>query len=96
LNHVGTVHGGITFSVADAAFAYAANSHNRVAVALDVSIAYPNAVFSGDTLTAVAQEDFLGNKTAIYRVTVTNQHNTIVAIFNGTVYRKKETHIPGE
>jgi acyl-CoA thioesterase len=93
LNHVGSVHGGITFSLADAAFAYASNSHNRIAIALDVSIAFPSAANAGDVLTAVAQEDFLGGKTAIYRVTVTNQNNELIAIFNGTVYRKKQTHI---
>lgn len=93
LNHVAIVHGGITFSLADAAFAYASNSHNRIAVALDVSISFPRAAFAGDTLTAVAQEEFLGEKTALYRVTVTNQKQELIAIFNGTVYRKKQLHV---
>lgn len=93
LNHVAIVHGGITFSLADAAFAYASNSHNRIAVALDVSISFPRAALAGDTLTAVAQEEFLGEKTAIYRVTVTNQKQELIAIFNGTVYRKKQLHV---
>lgn len=92
LNHVGIVHGGITFGLADAAFAYASNSHNRVAVALDVSISYTEAVYEGDQLTALAKEEYIGNKTAIYKVEVFNQYNKLVAIFNGTVYRKKELH----
>jgi len=96
LNHVGTLHGGITFSLADAAFAYAANAHNRVAVALNVSITYPNAGRAGDILTAIATEDYLGDKTAVYRVEVKNQRNEMIGIFNGMVYRKKELHIAEE
>lgn len=94
LNHIDIVHGGITFSLADAAFAYASNAHNRIAVALNVSISFPIAAFRGDVLTAEAQEDFISEKIAFYRVTVKNQKNELVAIFNGTVYRKKNTHVP--
>ena len=87
LNGVGTVHGGIVFGIADTAFAYASNSHNRVAVALDVSISYPNAGQPNDLLTIEAKEIYLGGRTAIYQVTVINQQNLLLGIFQGTVFR---------
>ena len=87
LNGVGILHGGIVFGIADVAFAYASNSHNRVAVALDVSISFPNAGHVGDTLTIEANETYLGDKTAIYQIRVTNQHDKLLGLFTGTVYR---------
>jgi acyl-CoA thioesterase len=87
LNGVGILHGGVVFGIADTAFAYASNSHNRMAVALDVSISYPNAGYENDELTIEAKEIYLGDKTAIYQVTVSNQKNKLLGMFNGTVYR---------
>lgn len=93
LNHVGILHGGITFSIADVAFAYASNSHNRIAVALSVHISFPNASILDDELTIIATEEYLQEKTAGYRVEVVNQNQKIIGIFNGVVFRKKELHI---
>lgn len=93
LNHVGTLHGGITFSLADAAFAYAANSHNRIAVALNAQIIYPHAGKAGDILYVEATEEFLNNKTAGYRTEVKNQEDKLIGIFTGVVYRKNEGHV---
>jgi acyl-CoA thioesterase len=87
LNGVGTVHGGIVFGIADTAFAYASNSHNRIAVALDVTIAYPNAGQVNDVFTIEAKEIYLGGRTAIYQVTVINQHQLLIGLFQGTVFR---------
>ena len=92
LNGVGTLHGGVIFGIADVAFAYASNSHNRMAVALDVSISFPNAGYEGDELTAEAKEIYLGGKTAIYQVTITNQHKKLLALFNGTVFRTEKKY----
>lgn len=92
LNGVGTVHGGIVFGIADTAFAYASNSHNRIAVALDVSISYPNAGQSGDEFTIEAKEVYLGGRTAIYQVIVTNQQQQLIGLFNGTVYRTQKKY----
>lgn len=92
LNGVGTVHGGIVFGIADTAFAYASNSHNRIAVALDVSIAYPNAGQLNDEFTIEAKEIYLGGRTAIYQVVVTNQHQQLIGLFNGTVYRTQKKY----
>lgn len=86
-NGFGVAHGGITFSLADSAFAFASNSHGRKSVSIETSISHTVATHPGDVLTATAVQDHLSNKLAIYRVTVMNQHGTVVALFKGTVYR---------
>lgn len=92
LNGVGTVHGGIVFGIADTAFAYASNSHNRIAVALDVSISYPNAGQVNDVFTIEAKEIYLGGRTAIYQVTVINQQQLLIGLFQGTVFRTNKKY----
>src|SRR5215467_8397146 len=96
LNGVGILHGGVVFGIADTAFAYASNSHNRMAVALDVSISYPNAGYENDELTIEAKEVYLGDKTAIYQITVSNQKNKLLGLFNGTVYRLHKKYFEEE
>ncbi|MCB0410376.1 MAG: hydroxyphenylacetyl-CoA thioesterase PaaI [Flavobacteriales bacterium] len=86
-NGFGIIHGGITFSLADSALAFASNAHGRLSVALECSISYPNAVKVGDVLTATATEVSLTNKIGIYNIPVTNQNNEIVGVFKGSVYR---------
>lgn len=86
-NGFGIAHGGITFSLADSAFAFASNSHGRKSVSIETSISHTAAVHPSDVLTAMAEEDNLSNKLGIYRVTVTNQAGVVVALFKGTVYR---------
>lgn len=90
INGFGTSHGGITFSLADSALAFASNNYGRVAVALETSIAFPKPVYEHDELTAEAIEKSKGNSVGIYNVSVTNQENAIVGIFRGTVYRTKK------
>ena len=87
LNGFQTVHGGIIFSAADSAFAFACNSHGRLAVALDVSITFTRAAKEGETLYIEAKEVHLGNKTSVYEVKTTNEQGEIIAIFKGTAYR---------
>lgn len=86
-NGFGIIHGGITFSLADSALAFASNAHGRLSVALECSISYPNAVNVGDVLTAEATEVSLTNKIGIYNIPVTNQKGEIVGVFKGSVYR---------
>lgn len=86
-NGFGIIHGGITFSLADSALAFASNAHGRLSVALECSISYPNAVKVGDVLTAEATEVSLTNKIGIYNIPVTNQNDEIVGVFKGSVYR---------
>lgn len=88
LNGFGIAHGGITYSLADSAFAFASNSQGRHAVSIETSISHTKTVKEGDQLTAVAQEDHLSNRLGIYTITVTNKNNEVVALFKGTVFRK--------
>ena len=79
-------HGGITYSLADSALAFASNGHGRQAVSVETSISHMKPVKAGDVLRAVATERSLGNKIAIYDIQITNRENETVALFKGTVY----------
>ncbi len=87
VNGFGTVHGGLPFSLADSAFAFACNTRNNLSVALDVTITFTKAVNVGDLLTAEAKEVHNGRSTGVYLITVTNQKNETVALFKGTCFR---------
>ncbi len=89
-NAIGTLHGGATFALADFAFAAASNSHGTVSVAINASIAFTKGVREG-LLTAEAREAAGGSKIATYDVKVTDESGDVVALFQGTVYRKKES-----
>ena len=88
LNGFGIAHGGITYSLADSAFAFASNSRGRHAVSIETSISHTKTVKEGDQLTAIAKEDNLSDKLGIYSITVTNQDDSVVALFKGMVFRK--------
>lgn len=90
LNGFGMCHGGIPYSLADSALAFASNTHGTVTVSVQNTISYPSPVAEGDILTAVAEEESAGNRMAFYRVMVTNQSSSAVALFRGTVYRTKK------
>ena len=94
LNGFKICHGGVIFSIADSAFAFASNSHGRLAVAIETSIAFPASVKEGDELTAVAEEQSLRNSIAVYNVLVVNQSGEKIGIFRGTVYRTKDEYFP--
>lgn len=87
INGFGIVHGGIAFSLADSAFAFACNNRNVLSVALDTSINFIKPVHPGDVLTAEAKEIHNGKSTGLYQVTITNQKNHDVAQFKGLCYR---------
>jgi len=89
LNGINIAHGGAIFSLADLAFAVASNSHRTIAVSINVSISYLKAS-AGGTLIAEAKEVSLNPKLATYEVRVTDENNDLIAIFLGTVYRKKD------
>lgn len=80
-------HGGITYSLADSALAFASNSHGRKSVSVETSISHTKQCLVGDVITAKAIEKSISNKIAIYEITITNQKEEIVALFKGTVYR---------
>lgn len=87
LNGLGTIHGGVIFSAADSAFAFACNSHGIFTVALDVSITFTRPAKEGDILYVEATEIHLGNKTGLYDIKTTNTEGKLVAQFKGTAYR---------
>jgi acyl-CoA thioesterase len=91
INGFGIVHGGIAFSLADSAFAFACNNRNNLSVALDTSINFTKAIQVGDELTAEAKETHNGRSTGLYYITITNQKNEQVAIFKGTCFRTGKT-----
>jgi acyl-CoA thioesterase len=94
VNGFGAAHGGIVYSLADSALAFAANTHGRVTVAIENSITYPKPVHVGDELTAVAEEESASARLGYYRVTVRRSAGEIVALFRGTVYRTKNDFFP--
>jgi acyl-CoA thioesterase len=91
LNGFGVIHGGIAFSLADSAFAFACNNRNNLSVALDTNITFTKTTQPGDLLTAEAKELHNGRSTGLYLITVTNQHGQQVALFKGTCFRTGKT-----
>jgi acyl-CoA thioesterase len=87
LNGLKSVHGGVIYSLADLAFAAAANSKGRVAVAINNTISYVKAP-QGTVIYAEAQEVSQNHKLATYAVNVTDAQGEIIAVFQGMVYRK--------
>lgn len=87
INGFGIVHGGIAFSLADSAFAFACNNRNNLSVALDTSINFTKPVHVVDELTAEAKEIHNGKSTGLYQISITNQKGHVVAIFKGTCFR---------
>ncbi|MGZ3839609.1 MAG: hotdog fold thioesterase [Flavisolibacter sp.] len=86
VNGLGVVHGGIAFSLADSAFAFACNSRNQLSPALEVSINFTRAVQPGDLLTAEAREIHNGKSTGVYLMTLTNQQGEQVGLCKGTCF----------
>ncbi len=92
LNFNGTCHGGVIFTLADATFGLASNSHGAVAAAIDAHITYQLAVLPGEMLTSRAQEVSRSRRLAVYRVDVTRADGKPVSCFTGTVYVTSGTH----
>ena len=90
LNSAGTVHGGAIFSLADAVFSVASNSRGTLALAINVSISFFKAVRTG-VLIASAEEVSINPKLATYLITVRDGEGNKIALFQGTVYRKKDS-----
>jgi acyl-CoA thioesterase len=93
INGFGIVHGGVAFSFADSAFAFACNNRNVLSVALDTSINFLKPVHVGDELIAEALEIHNGRSTGLYQIRIFNQHQHEVAVFKGTCFRTNKTLI---
>lgn len=80
-------HGGISYSLADSALAFAANGHGVQSLSIDTSINHLKPIRIDDVITAEAEEISVTRRTAIYQVSITNQDGEKVAVFKGVVYR---------
>jgi len=92
VNGFGVSHGGIVYSLADSALAFASNTNGHVTVSVDNTISYPVSVQVGDDLIAVAEEETAGARLGFYRVTVARQDGTVVGLLHATVYRTTQKH----
>jgi acyl-CoA thioesterase len=86
LNGFHIAHGGIAYSLADSALAFASNTYGIQCVSMETSISHVLKVELNDVLIAEGMEVYRGKKTAIYEVRVQNQNNDLVALFKGTVF----------
>lgn len=89
-NIFGMAHGGAIFALIDEAFETAANSHGTVAVALSMNITYAAAPAPGARLRAEAREVNLTTRTGTYDIKVTDDKQTLIALCQALVYRKKQ------
>ena len=87
LNGFQIAHGGIAYSLADSALAFASNSHGRKSLSVETSISHTVSIKEGDVLTVATKELSLSDKIGVYLITIINQSNEDVAYFKGTVYR---------
>lgn len=83
VNGFGICHGGLVFTLADTAFAFACNAYNDQTVAASGSIEFLRPSVLGDVLEALAAEDYRGRKSGHYTVAVRNQRRELVALFRG-------------
>lgn len=82
-NGHGICHGGVIFSLADSAFAFACNSRNQATVGQHTVMSYTAPAHQGDTLTATAREVSLTGRSGVYDVRVTNQEGAVIGEFRG-------------
>ncbi|MCZ4319859.1 hotdog fold thioesterase [Aequorivita viscosa] len=86
LNSMNKAHGGISYSLADTAFGFAANTHGKYAVSIETSINHIVALNEGDYLTAESVIEKVGNKLG-FNIVEVKRGDELVALFKGVVYR---------
>ncbi len=86
LNSMGKAHGGISYSLADTAFGFSANTHGKYAVSIETSINHIEALEEGDYLTAEATVDIAKTKVG-FNIVEVKRGDQMVALFKGVVYR---------
>jgi acyl-CoA thioesterase len=91
-NITGSVHGGVLYTVADAAFEVACNSYGRICVALDVSVHHASAAPVGQPVVAEAVEVSRSARVASYRITATGPDGDVRAWYQATAYRTSRWH----
>jgi len=89
LNSMNKAHGGITYSLADTAFGFAANTHGRFSVSIETSINHIESVSEGDYLTAESVIEKVNNKLG-FNIIEVKRGDELVALFKGVVYRTQK------
>ncbi|MEO8448587.1 MAG: hotdog fold thioesterase [Gemmatimonadota bacterium] len=92
LNGFAVCHGGVTFALADSAFAFACNTQGNLAVSIENGMTYPAAARERDVLIATAGQEAGSNRLLYYRVDVAKEDGTPVGLFHGTAYRTEKPH----
>ena len=96
LNGFHIAHGGIAYSLADSALAFASNSNGKKSLSVETSISHTVSVKDGDALTATTEELSLSDKIGVYLITITNNENQKIAYFKGTVYRTSKNWLEAD
>jgi len=89
LNSMGKAHGGISYSLADTAFGFTANTHGKYAVSIETSVNHIEALNEGDYLTAEATLDLQKTKVG-FNIVEVKRGEELVALFKGVVYRTQK------
>ena len=93
VNGFDVLHGGLTFALADTAFAFACNAYDKLSFAASAQIEFLRPAVLGDVLTATATEDHRGRRSGYYTVAVRNQRGELIALFRGRSAAKSDTSI---
>jgi acyl-CoA thioesterase len=93
MNGHNVAHGGISYSLADSAFAFACNSYDQLSLSIETSITHTNAIRENDILIAEAKLITQSKKIGTYEVIIKNQEDIIVAVFKGVCYRTSQNVI---
>lgn len=93
-NGFNIAHGGISYSLADSALAFAANSYGTQCLSIETCISHTKKVLSGDSLIAETKEISKNNKLAVYNIKISNQDNIEIAHFKGKVHRTNKEWFP--
>ena len=83
-------HGGITYSLADSALAFASNSHGRQAVSIETIISHLKPLKAGEVIVATAEEKSRSKSIGVYEIRIEKEDGQLVALFKGTVFIKEK------
>tara|TARA_R110001632_G_scaffold1883_1_gene8355 strand:+ start:16704 stop:17117 length:414 start_codon:yes stop_codon:yes gene_type:complete len=89
LNSMDKAHGGISYSLADTAFGFTANTHGNYAVSIETSINHIEALSEGDVIVAESVIEKVNNKLG-FNIIEVKRGDELVALFKGVVYRTKK------
>ncbi|MBW2938845.1 hotdog fold thioesterase [Aureisphaera sp. CAU 1614] len=89
LNSMNKAHGGISYSLADTAFGFTANTHGKYAVSIETSVNHIEALEEGDYLTAEATLNLQKTKLG-FNIVEVKRGEELVALFKGVVYRTQK------